>query len=305
MRAVHLRPVAKLTGPGGRLRGIAILALAALSLLASPGSPALADGAGGTRSARPDYREPVVLASVDGVLEVRLTARQGRATLDTVAGPVEDFLLFGYEVIRGTASDGKASGRDLYPAPTLNVFPGERLIVHIENGLSDLTIRDYFSPRYTAKGGTVPIYPEQMTSSPFNLHVHGIHVSPKGNADNVLIFIPPGLSNTYTYDITKSMPHGAYWYHSHLHTLTTAQVYTGLVGLLAIGRLDGNLPAVTENRIPIRNMVLQYNFVFDRDGGLARLNNPNWPQYVSTFTPPKAGERPNGRRRRCSGPGRR
>lgn len=291
MRAVLLHPVAKLTVLGGRLLGVAILALAALTAAASPGSFALADDAGATApSARPDYREPVVLASKDGVLEVRLTARQGRASLDTVADPVEDFLLFGYEVIRGTASDGKMSGRDLYPAPTLNVFPGERLIVHIENGLSDLTIGDYFSPRYTAKGGTVPIYPEQMTSSPFNLHVHGIHVSPKGNADNVLIFIPPGLSNTYTYDIPKSMPHGAYWYHSHLHTLTTAQVYTGLVGLLAIGRLDGNLPAVTENQIPIRNMVLQYNFVFDRDGGLAKLNNPNWPQYVSTFTPPKAGE---------------
>ena len=31
-------------------------------------------------------------------------------------------------------------------------------------------------------------------------------------------------------------------------------------------------------------MVLQYNFVFDRAGGLAQLNNPNWPQYVSTIT---------------------
>jgi hypothetical protein len=41
---------------------------------------------------------------------------------------------------------------------------------------------------------------------------------------------------------------------------------------------------VTANRIPIRNMVLQYNYVFDRIGGLAQLNNVNWPQYVSTIT---------------------
>src|SRR5262249_56577458 len=114
------------------------------------------------------------LTSKEGVLEVRLTARQGEATLDTVATPVQNFLLFEYEVIRGTASDGKMSGGNLYPAPTLQVFPGERLIVHLENDLAGLTIRDFFSPQYTAKGQSVPTYPEQMTSSPLNLHTHGL-----------------------------------------------------------------------------------------------------------------------------------
>jgi FtsP/CotA-like multicopper oxidase with cupredoxin domain len=160
---------------------------------------------------RPEFREPVTLASKDGVLEVRLTARQGQAALNTVAKPVDNFLLFDYAVIRGTASDGKMSGGNLYPAPTLQVFPGERLIVHFENDLRGLTIRDYFSPQLTAKGQSVPMYPEQMTSSPLNLHTHGLHISPKGNADNVLLHIPPGMSNTYTYDIPKNMPQGAYW----------------------------------------------------------------------------------------------
>ena len=48
-----------------------------------------------------------------------------------------------------------------------------------------------------------------MTSSPINLHTHGAHISPKGNADNVLLHIPPGMSNTYTYDIPRNMPQGA------------------------------------------------------------------------------------------------
>ncbi len=73
------------------------------------------------------------------------------------------------------------------------------------------------------------------------------------------------------------MPQGAYWYHSHLHTLTAPQVYMGLAGLLAIGRTDGNIPLVTENNIPIRNMLLQYNYVFDRADGLSTLNNYSWP----------------------------
>ena len=281
----------------GRLFGLLMIgALALLVMLEFP-EPAVGAQTAETRAdlaIRPEFREPVVLTSKEGVLEVRLTARQGQAALDTVATPVQNFLLFDYEVIQGTASDGQKSGGNLYPAPTLQVFPGERLIVHFENGLTGLTIRDYFSPQYTPKGQSVPIYPEQMTSSPINLHTHGAHISPKGNADNVLLHIPPGMSNTYTYDIPRNMPQGMYWYHSHLHGLTSAQVYTGLVGLLAIGRTDGNLPLVTEKSIPIRNMALQYNFVFDRAVGLAQLNNLSWPQWASTITPPNPAELANG-----------
>ena len=266
--------------------------IAALSMCAWPGTPVPAQDAisKGTRPVGAEFREPVTLASKDGVLEVRLTAHQGAARLDTVATPVKNFLLFDYEVIRGTASDGQMSGGSLYPAPTLQVFPGETMIVHLENGLSGLTIRDYFSPQYTPKGETVPIYPEQMTSSPLNLHVHGIHVSPKGNADNVLLHIPAGMSNTYTYNIPKSMPQGAYWYHSHLHALTAAQIYTGLVGLLAIGRTDGNLPLVTQNRIPDPEHGAAVQFRVRSRGWLAQLNNPNWPQYVSSIKPPQGDE---------------
>jgi hypothetical protein len=55
----------------------------------------------------------VTLASKEGVLEVRLTARQGQTTLDAVATPGQNVLLFVSEVIRGTASDGKTSGGNL------------------------------------------------------------------------------------------------------------------------------------------------------------------------------------------------
>jgi len=273
-------------------RGLLVGAGAAVSMLGATGRDALAQtGAGAPRPpARPELREPVILRSKDGVLEVRLTARQGEVKLDTVARPVKNFLLLDYQLVRGAASDGRKEGRNLYPAPTLQVFPGERLVIHFENGLSGLTIRDFYDPAYTAVGKTVPLYPEQLRESPLNLHTHGLHVSPKGNADNVMLHMPAGTSNTYTYDIPKDHPQGAYWYHSHLHMLTTAHVYFGMVGLLAIGRLDGGLPVVAEKRIPVRNMMLQYNYVFDRAGGGAQLNNPYWPQFVSTIAPPRDGE---------------
>ena len=188
--------------------------------------------------ARPNFNEPVVLKSTDGVLDVTLTAHQGTARLNTVATPVKDFIVLGYTVNRGTASNGRMSDDNLYPSPTLQVYPGETLIVHMSNALAGLTIRDYFNPAYTPVGKEVPLYPEQLTSSPLNLHVHGLHVTPKGNGDNVLLDIQAGMSNTYTYHVPTDMPQGAYWYHSHLHTLTTAQTYNGFAGLHEIGRDD-------------------------------------------------------------------
>ncbi|WP_407816934.1 multicopper oxidase domain-containing protein, partial [Staphylococcus aureus] len=91
----------------------------------------------------------------------------------------------------------------------------------------------------------VPIYPPALTSAPLNLHTHGVHVSPDGNADNVLLNIPAGQGNVSDYAIPATMPNGLYWYHSHRHTLTAQQTYMGLAGLLEIGRPDGNLPVVT------------------------------------------------------------
>jgi FtsP/CotA-like multicopper oxidase with cupredoxin domain len=240
------------------------------------------------------FREPVRLSSRDGVLEVRLSAHQGTVNLDTVKEPVSNFLVFGFDLIRGTASDGLTKGDDLYPAPTLHVDPGQRLIVHFDNDLQGLTIKDFYDPAFTPKGGDVPIYPPTLTESPLNLHTHGLHVSPAGNADNVLLSIPAGLGNTYTYDVPKTMPNGLYWYHSHRHTMTAQQTYFGLAGLLEIGRPDGNLPLVTQNEIPVRDMAIQYNYVFDRNGRGHQLNNYSWPQFVSTLKPPEGSQLADG-----------
>ncbi|MBJ7340885.1 multicopper oxidase domain-containing protein [Mycolicibacterium sp.] len=240
------------------------------------------------------FREPVRLQSRDGVLEVRLSAHQGTVNLDTVKEPVNNFLVFGFDLIKGTSSDGSTKGDNLYPAPTLRVDPGQRLIIHFDNDLQDLTIKDFYDPAMTPKGGEVPIYPPTLEQAPLNLHTHGLHVSPSGNADNVLLSIPAGMGNTYTYDVPGTMPNGLYWYHSHRHTMTTQQTYFGLAGLLEIGRPDGNLPIVTQNDIPVRDMAIQYNYVFDRSGKGHQLNNYSWAQWVSTLKPPEGSQLADG-----------
>ena len=81
-------------GTRGSLRALVISAVAGLVVLAAtwhvPQAEARDGRAAFDLSVRPEYREPVTLASKDGVLEVTLTAHQGQASLDTVAKPVAE-----------------------------------------------------------------------------------------------------------------------------------------------------------------------------------------------------------------------
>lgn len=240
------------------------------------------------------FLEPVTLSAdpSSNILEVVLRAHQSTISLDTVANPVGNALTFAYELVRGTASNGQTTGDNLYPGPTLHVNPGQTLIFHLENGLEDLTIPDFQNPQMSTSDiapGDIPLYPEPMTMAPLNNHVHGIHVSPLGNSDNVLLNVSAGYANTYTYAIPTNHPQGLYWYHSHLHMLTATETYRGLLGMLAIGDTSGGIPKVTDNSLTVRNMAIQYNYVFDRAGNLADpiLNNANWPALVSTYTLPQ------------------
>lgn len=67
-----------------------------------------------------------------------------------------------------------------------------------------------------------------------NLHTHGLHVSPSGNSDNVLLSIEPGHSLDYVIQLPANHPAGTFWYHSHRHGSTAIQVASGMAGALII-----------------------------------------------------------------------
>lgn len=230
----------------------------------------------------PAFTEPVVLHSVDGLLEVHLTAEQSTARLNTVAEPVSGMLLFSWDLISGESS-GETSGSNSYPAPTLVVQPGDRLVLRVENRLSDMQIDDLVDPVLTPAGDQVPPTPHILESMPINLHTHGLHVSPNINSDNVMIEFDPGQANTYTYDIPADHPQGLFWYHPHRHQLTEEQVYRGLVGMLVVGSPDGGLAKVSDNGLPVRLMALQGNLVANRAEGMHDLNYPAWTQMINTW----------------------
>jgi FtsP/CotA-like multicopper oxidase with cupredoxin domain len=48
-----------------------------------------------------------------------------------------------------------------------------------------------------------------------NLHFHGLHVSPSGDADNPFICVAPGQTYVYHLALPVDHPVGTFWYHSH------------------------------------------------------------------------------------------
>lgn len=92
------------------------------------------------------------------------------------------------------------------PGPTWVVRPGDRVKVSVENQLKE----------------------------PTNLHVHGLHVSPNGTSDNVLVSIDPGATFDYDYQLPENHPPGVFWYHPHNHGNVATQVFGGLYGAIIV-----------------------------------------------------------------------
>lgn len=122
-------------------------------------------------------------------------------------GQLEVKLSAAHERVRVAGRDAKAvSYNGSLPGPTLVLRAGDRVKVALENRLEEAT----------------------------NLHVHGLHVSPQGNSDNVLVSIEPGESFEYEYRLPENHPPGVYWYHPHHHGNVAEQVFGGLYGAIIV-----------------------------------------------------------------------
>jgi len=128
-----------------------------------------------------------------------------------------------------------------YMPPTLRVRPGDRLDLTLVNKLPENT----------------------------NLHVHGMHVSPRGNSDDIFLHIHPGETFHYVYNFPTDLDPGTYWYHSHLHGHSEAQVFAGMSGAIVVDSLSQYLPAglahVTEQLIALKDFQV-------RDGAIPTTN---------------------------------
>ncbi len=153
--------------------------------------------------------QPAVLRSSRGVLGVRLTA-------------VPAVVDMGAPRLVRTYTWNK-----VVPGPTWEIQAGDTLKVHLRNRLPYLPPPEHM----------VMDRPHEWTHT--NLHTHGLHVSPAGNADNVFIDIPPGRDHHYEIPVPDDHPGGLNWYHPHRHGGVTQQLRAGMAGLLIVrGEID-------------------------------------------------------------------
>ncbi len=195
-----------------------------------------------------DFSEPVTFRSVEGVLQLKLKS---------AAGPVQ---------IAGRRATALSYNGGV-PGPTWIVRPGDRVMVSLENQLSE----------------------------PTNLHVHGLHVSPSGKSDNVLISINPGSSFDYEYQLPVDHPPGVYWYHPHHHGTVAAQVFGGLYGAIIVED-QAAIPVTRERVLVISDISLDssgrippqsgMSAMVGREGNLVLVNGQLLPRMTA-----KPGER--------------
>jgi len=127
-----------------------------------------------------------------------LVSSSGELTVQLVAAPVRVHLA-GKEASVFGYNGG-------LPGPTLRIRAGDRVRVRLQNGLEE----------------------------PSNLHVHGLHISPEGNSDNIFVRVESGDSFEYDYQLPDNHPPGVYWYHPHHHGFVANQVFGGHYGAIIV-----------------------------------------------------------------------
>lgn len=196
-------------------------------LKAVPAAAALAvasDGilAGPAAAARP-FPQPVVRRRASGAPRAVL-----HQTLDVrfTETPVP-----GYGTVTTRTYNGTV------PGPTLRVRAGDTLRLVQINGLPPNP------PDPPHRGGPGHNHPHRPNS--FNLHTHGLHVSPSGKADNVQREFRPRTADEAaagaaepryltTVEIPRGHPAGTYWYHPHVHGSTSEQIAGGMAGVIVV-----------------------------------------------------------------------
>jgi FtsP/CotA-like multicopper oxidase with cupredoxin domain len=104
------------------------------------------------------------------------------------------------------------------PGPLLVANPGDSIKIKLVNDL-DVEAEILASNEYAYKT---------------NLHGHGLHVSPGGNSDNVLLKLKPGKTWDVSWDLPKDHMSGLNWSHPHYHGGTSLSIAKGLALPLVI-----------------------------------------------------------------------
>jgi FtsP/CotA-like multicopper oxidase with cupredoxin domain len=133
--------------------------------------------------------------------------------------------------------------------PAIYVHPGDTLRV----GLVNTTDKNDPSCLDNPPSG-LSLPPLVGCFNTTNLHTHGLHVSPAGNGDNVLLNIAPQTQFPYEINIPADHPAGTFWYHAHRHGSTAVQVASGASGVLIVKGSRAYTRPTPENPQPLADI---------------------------------------------------
>ncbi|MFJ3987736.1 multicopper oxidase family protein [Streptomyces sp. NPDC090032] len=129
------------------------------------------------------------------------------------------------------------------PGPTLRVRAGDTMLLTHVNGLPP-------NPAQAPDAGAGHGVRMAHRPNSFNVHTHGMHVSPSGLGDNVLREFAPhtapgGPEPRYetVLHVPAHHPAGTYLYHPHLHGSTAEQMAGGMAGVIVV---EGDIDDVPE-----------------------------------------------------------
>jgi FtsP/CotA-like multicopper oxidase with cupredoxin domain len=204
-------------------------------------------------------REPEDLRSQNGVLEAQLTASNAAQPDGT---------------IRYCYTDGAG-----HESPNLRVHPGDLVILHLVNKLTD---------KGHGSGGTMPAHAHahaatnpctsgMMSPVSTNLHFHGLTIPPVCHQDDVMkTSVQPGDAPfEYRFKVPENEPPGLYWYHPHIHGFSKEQLIGGASGALIVEGIERAKKAAAG--LPERVFIIR-----DQD-----LINPHAPPSKSEPVVPK------------------
>ena len=143
-------------------------------------------------------------------------------------------------------------------------------------------------PRMEVKpGDTVRIQFQNNLPDPTNLHFHGLHIPPTGNADNVFRSVARGETVSYEFSIPNPHPGGLAYYHPHLHGYVADQILGGLGGMIVVrGALDDipDIQAAQETLLFLKDFMIDerqwmMGLMAGREGDLITVNGTVQPSF--------------------------
>jgi FtsP/CotA-like multicopper oxidase with cupredoxin domain len=183
-------------------------------------------------------------------------------------------------------------------SPTLHVSPGDTINIALTNMVPPVP----GAPAERMFNDVTTCGDPVMTPTSVNMHFHGTNTSPRCHSDEVIhTLVNSGETFTYALHIPKDEPPGLYWYHPHVHGISSVALQGGSTGAIEVEGIANIQPAVAN--LPVRYLVLrdqQRLIQAIPPGAIAPLPNwdvsvnyvpVSWPHYVPSVIKMQAGSK--------------